>query len=256
MAIFAIGDLHLSLDERIEKPMDVFGRSWADHDARLRENWINTVGQGDTVIICGDVSWGLRLDEALADIRFIEDLPGNKVITKGNHDLWWGSISKLNALSDNITFLQNTGMLIAASDASVNNMPCGHEERMGSSDHSGRIGICGTRGWICPGTDGFDAHDQKIYERELLRLEMSIQDAIAKGAEDLICSLHYPPSNDKFQESGFTEILTRYQVKTCVYGHLHGKEAFKNGYKGYWNGVEYKLVSLDYVDATPVKIYE
>ncbi|MBO4235817.1 MAG: serine/threonine protein phosphatase, partial [Firmicutes bacterium] len=119
-----------------------------------------------------------------------------------------------------------------------------------------RIGICVTRGWICPGTDGFDAHDQKIYERELMRLEMSIKDAISRGAGTLIAALHYPPSNDKFQESGFTEMLSRYNVKTCVYGHLHGREAFKNGYKGFWNNVDYKLVSLDYVNATPVKIFE
>lgn len=233
MAVFAIGDLHLSLDERIEKPMDVFGRSWADHAERLRENWTNTVKNEDTVIICGDISWGLKLEEALADLDFIEELPGHKIITKGNHDLWWGSIGKLNSLSENITFLQNKGIIL-----------------------DGDIGICGTRGWICPGTDGFDAHDQKIYERELLRLEMSIKDAIESGAKTLIASLHYPPCNDKFQESGFTEMLSEYKVKTCVYGHLHGKEAFKNGYKGSWNGVEYKLVSLDYVNATPVRIYE
>lgn len=233
MAIFAIGDLHLSLDERIEKPMDVFGISWADHDERLYANWIETVGPGDTVIICGDISWGLKLDEAMADLRFIEALPGKKIITKGNHDLWWGSVSKLNAISDDLVFLQNTAYVM-----------------------DDGVAICGTRGWICPGTDGFDAHDQKIYERELMRLEMSIKDAIAGGATTLIVSLHYPPSNDKFQESGFTDMLTKYGVKTCVYGHLHGREAFKNGYKGSWNGVEYKLVSLDYVDATPIKIYE
>ena len=233
MAIYAIGDLHLSLDERIEKPMDVFGRSWADHDARLKANWIETVDPDDIVIVCGDISWGLRLDEAMADLKFIEELPGKKIITKGNHDLWWVSIGKLNSISEELVFLQNTAYIT----------PEG-------------VGICGTRGWICPGTDGFDSHDQKIYQRELLRLEMSIRDAINRGAKELIVSLHYPPSNDKFQESGFTEMLSKYNVKTCIYGHLHGREAFKNGYKGSWDGVEYKLVSLDYVDATPVKIYE
>lgn len=254
MAIFAIGDLHLSLDERIEKPMDVFGRSWADHDARLRENWINTVVESDTVIICGDISWGLRLEEALADLKFIEELPGRKILTKGNHDLWWSSISKLNALSDNMTFLQNTAVVIDVAAGAENTAA---SDGKGKAAPSGlRLGICGTRGWICPGTDGFDAHDQKIYDRELLRLEMSLKDAASQGAEEIICALHYPPSNDRFQESGFTDLLTRYNVKTCVYGHLHGREAFKNGYKGYWNGVDYKLVSLDYVDATPVKIYE
>ena len=231
MAIYAIGDLHLSRDERIEKPMDVFGKNWADHDERLRENWIAEITDRDIVIICGDISWGLKLDEAMADLRFIEELPGKKIITKGNHDLWWGSISKLNSISEKLIFLQNMAFVT--------------EEG---------IGICGTRGWICPGTEGFDSHDQKIYSRELLRLEMSIKDALSKGAETLIAALHYPPSNDKFQESGFTEMLRDYKVKTCVYGHLHGREAFKNGYKGSWNGVEYKLVSLDYVNAMPVRL--
>ena len=162
-----------------------------------------------------------------------QKLPGKKVITKGNHDLWWGSVSKLNSLSDDLVFLQNKSYMM-----------------------DDGLAICGTRGWICPGTDGFDAHDRKIYERELMRLEMSIEDGLRNGAKEFICSLHYPPSNDKFQESGFTEMLSKYNVKTCVYGHLHGRDAFKNGYKGYWNGVEYKLVSLDYVNATPVKIHE
>ena len=112
MAIFAIGDLHLSLDERIEKPMDVFGKSWADHDERLKQNWIETVRAEDTVIISGDVSWGLKLDEAMADLEFIIELPGKKVITKGNHDLWWGSVSKLNSLSDDLVFLQNKNSLV------------------------------------------------------------------------------------------------------------------------------------------------
>lgn len=233
MAIYAIGDLHLSMDDRIEKPMDVFGKSWADHDVRLKENWTDTVSDEDIVIICGDISWGLKLDEAMADLNFIEGLPGKKIITKGNHDLWWVSIGRLNAISENLIFLQNTAFVTEDG-----------------------IGICGTRGWICPGTDGFDSHDQKIYNRELMRLEMSIEDALKKGARELIGVLHYPPSNDKFQPSGFTEIMSKCGVKTCVYGHLHGKEAFKHGYKGNWNGVEYKLVSLDYVNATPLKISE
>lgn len=231
MNIFAIGDVHLSLDERIEKPMDVFGPRWQDHDKRLRENWINLVSQEDLVIICGDISWGLRLEEAMEDLLFLDSLPGRKVLTKGNHDLWWNSVSKLNKISENMTFLQNTAFLLEDGTA-----------------------ICGTRGWICPGTDGFDSHDQKIYDREILRLRMSLDDAVSKGAKRIIASLHYPPTNDKYQESGFTSTLEEYGVSQCVYGHLHGKDAFKNGYKGIWNGVEYKLVSLDYVEAKPEKI--
>ena len=236
MKIYAIGDVHLSLDSRIEKPMDVFGPKWANHAERLRENWMETVNPDDLVVICGDISWGLRLEEAMADLMFLNDLPGHKILTKGNHDLWWNSVSKLNAISEGMTFLQNTAFV---TDGSFS-----------------KLAIAGTRGWICPGTDGFDEHDKKIYERELIRLRFSLQDARSKGADEIIAAIHYPPSNDKFQESGFTDLMEEFGVKTCVYGHLHGKEAFKNGYKGVWNGVEYKLVSLDYVEAKPVLIYE
>ena len=235
MKIYAIGDVHLSLDSRIEKPMDVFGPKWANHAERLKENWIEVVRPEDVVVVCGDISWGLRLEEAMADLMFLNDLPGHKVLTKGNHDLWWNSVSKLNAISEDMTFLQNTAYMVEAGR---------------------KIAIAGTRGWICPGTDGFDEHDKKIYERELIRLRFSLQDAKSKGADEIIAAIHYPPSNDKFQESGFTDLMEEFGVKTCVYGHLHGREAFKNGYKGVWNGVEYKLVSLDYVEAKPVLIYE
>jgi len=233
LAIFALGDTHLSFDERIEKPMDVFGDRWENHAERLRANWEASVGPEDTVLVCGDISWGLRLDEAMADLKWLDSLPGRKVITKGNHDLWWTSVSKLNRISPGMTFLQNTAY---------------HAEKEG-------VWICGTRGWICPGTDGFDEHDDKIYKREVLRLEMSLGAARPAEGEALIAALHYPPCNDKFQASGFTELLEKYGVRTCIYGHLHGKDAFKNGYQGVWNGVEYRLVSLDYVEAAPVRIY-
>ena len=116
--------------------------------------------------------------------------------------------------------------------------------------------ICGSRGWICPGTDGFDSHDQKIYDRELFRLSLSLEEAKKAGAGTILAALHYPPTNDKMQGSGFTRMLEEYGVRTCVYGHLHGREAFKNGIKGRLNGVEYKLVSLDYLEGKPELIYE
>lgn len=231
MSIYAIGDLHLSFDERIEKPMDVFGPSWNNHHERVKAHWQKLIGEEDTVIICGDVSWGLKLDEAKADLDWISRLPGKKVITKGNHDLWWTSISKLNRLHEGMYFLQNHAYVVDENTV-----------------------ICGTRGWICPGTEGFDEHDQKIYDRELLRLKMSLDEGRSSGRKNIIVSLHYPPTNDKMQQSGFTELLTEYGVKTCVYGHLHGKEAFKKGIKGIFNSVEYKLVSLDYLEGCPEKI--
>lgn len=231
MSIFAIGDLHLAFDERIEKPMDVFGDAWRDHYLKLRQSWLENITEDDTVIICGDISWGLKLDEAMADLEWIHNLPGTKIITKGNHDLWWSSISKLNKLFDDIHFLQNTSVLTKEG-----------------------VAVCGSRGWICPGSDGFGEHDQKIYDREAHRLELSLQEAEKLGAKQIIAALHYPPTNDKHQESEFTRLLSEYGVKTCLYGHLHGKDAFKNGIKGIYNGVEYRLVSLDYLEACPVRI--
>ena len=232
MSIYAIGDLHLSFDERIQKPMDIFGDLWADHSARVSENWRGTVRDGDTVLIPGDVSWGLRLDEALADFRWIHELPGRKVITKGNHDLWWTSINKMNQMFDDILFLQNHCYAVPGTETV----------------------ICGTRGWICPGTEGFDEHDRKIYDRELIRLEFSLEEAKSMGARDIIAALHYPPTNDKLQPSDFTEMLSRYGVNTCVYGHLHGTVNFGRGLQGTMNGVEYRLVSLDYLESMPEKI--
>lgn len=233
MKIFAIGDPHLSFDERIEKPMDVFGAGWKDHSGRLKEKWEAVVSPDDIVLILGDISWGLRLDEAMADLTWIHELPGKKVITKGNHDLWWVSTNKLNTLFDDVTFLQNHCYMV-----------------------NDGLAICGTRGWICPGTQGFDDHDNKIYEREQLRLRMSLDDARAHSAEEIICCLHYPPTNDKFQSSGFTQLMTEYKVKQCLYGHLHGKDAFKNGFQGQWNGTRYRLVSLDYVGCEPQLVKE
>ena len=234
MSIFAIGDLHLSFDERISKPMDIFGSRWENHAERLKQNWEENIGKDDTVLVCGDISWGLRLEEAMADFKWIESLPGRKIITKGNHDLWWGSIKRLNDISEKIRFLQNDAALIFDGDK--------------------KVSICGARGWICPGTDGFDEHDEKIFKRELIRLEMSLEDAKRHEPDVIIAMLHYPPCNDKFQPSEFTKMLSSYGVKTCIYGHLHGKDAFKNGFQGILNGVEYKLVSLDYIEANPIKI--
>lgn len=232
MKVFAIGDLHLSLDERIEKPMDIFGSRWVNHHERVKDHWEALVSEDDVVLIPGDISWGLRENEALADLAWIDSLPGRKVLTKGNHDLWWTTVSRLNKHFGDMVFLQNKAVMV-----------------------SDKVAICGSRGWICPGTDGYGEHDQKIYNREVLRFEMSLEDAKRQGAEVIIAALHYPPTNDKHQPSGFTDLMTKYGVKTCVFGHLHGKDAFKNGMQGIYNTVEYKLVSLDYLEGKPELIY-
>ncbi|MEG0924678.1 MAG: metallophosphoesterase [Anaerovoracaceae bacterium] len=229
MSIYAIGDLHLSFDDIVEKPMDIFGQSWINHTDNLSRKWIETVSEEDTIIIAGDVSWGLKMSEATADFQWIHGLTGKKIVIKGNHDLWWTSVNKLNSIHEDMVFLQNHCYIL----------------------EDGVTAICGTRGWICPGTDGFTDHDNKIYERELIRLKMSLDEAKKMGAREIVCALHFPPTNDKMQQSGFTEMLSEYGVKICVYGHLHGKEAFKNGLQGNLNGVEYRLVSLDYLEGQP-----
>lgn len=230
MSIYAIGDLHLSMDPKIDKPMDIYGGIWVDHARKVKENCEKKITDNDTLIIAGDISWALKLPDAMADLEWISKLPGKKVCFKGNHDLWWSGIKKLNTLFDDITFMQNDVYMVE------------------------KIAICGTRGWICPGTDGFDASDEKIYKRELLRLEASLKAAIAADAQEIIGVMHYSPTNDKKQLSGFTDLFEKYGVKEVVFGHLHGYDAERNKEPFNLNGVTYRLVSLDGIDADPVKL--
>ncbi len=232
MKIFAIADLHLSFDKSVEKPMDIYGGQWVNHTERLKENWISAITSEDLVLIPGDISWALKRDEAIADLEWIHGLPGKKIFIKGNHDLWWTGVGKLNKLYADMFFLQNDFYSV------------------------GEIAICGSRGWVCPGSDEFTVHDNKIYEREALRLEFSLDAARKSGYERIIGMLHYPPTNDRMHNSKFTELFTKYGVEKVVYGHLHGKDGFKNGLKGVFNGVEYKLVSLDYLQCNPAEIVE
>lgn len=230
MNIFAIADLHLSFDERVNKPMDIYGGQWVNHTGRLKVNWLEKIKDDDIVLMPGDISWALKKEEALVDLEWIHSLPGKKIISKGNHDLWWTGVGKLNKLYENMTFLQN------------------------NFDVAGDIAICGCRGWVCPGSDEFGQHDNKIYERELLRLEFSLSAAKKAGFRRIIGMMHYPPTNDSMHKSGFTDLYSKYGVEKVVYGHLHGKEGYKNGFKGVMNGVEYILVSLDYLQCNPLQI--
>ncbi|MBQ3292243.1 MAG: metallophosphoesterase [Mogibacterium sp.] len=235
MKIFAISDLHLSFNENIDKPMDSFGPEWEDHARRLKENWVDLITDDDLVLIPGDISWGLKLEEAMADFDWIHNLPGRKIISKGNHDLWWGRIGHLNTLYDDITFLQNDCFLL-------------EEEN---------IAITASRGWPYPGSDEYTEHDEKIYSRELQRMRLGLDAAAAKapGARLIVC-LHYPPTDPSGRITGFTDILEEYGVWKCIYGHLHGYASFKRGYRGELRGVQYQLVSLDYLGTVPKLIYE
>lgn len=231
MSIFAIADLHLSFGEGIDKPMDVFGPEWENHAQRLKTEWEKEITDKDTVIIAGDISWALKQEDAMPDLEWINELPGDKILLKGNHELWWTSLNKLSKLYEKgMYFLQNNFYTV------------------------GSTAVCGSRGWICPGTDDFKEHDDKIYKRELLRLKMSLDAAKAAGYDDIIGALHYPPTNDKLQPSGFTKLFEEYGVKQVVYGHLHSKDIWPRGLQAVLNGVDYKLVSLDKLQAKPLKL--
>lgn len=235
MRIFAISDLHLGFGENIDKPMDKFGMGWENHADRLRAAWEERVSPDDIVLIPGDISWGLRLEEAMADFEWLHSLPGTKIISKGNHDLWWGRITYLNTLFDDIVFLQNDCY-----------MP-----------EEGNLVITASRGWPYPGSEEYTEHDEKIYAREQQRLRLGL-DAARKKAPDarIIVCMHYPPSDQGGRQTGYTDILEEYGVWKCIYGHLHGALAFRRGVKGMLRGVEYILVSLDYLGAIPKLIMD
>jgi hypothetical protein len=239
MSIYAIADLHLSFSA--EKPMDIYGGEWVNHTEKLKTNWGAMISENDTVIIPGDCSWALRFEDALVDLKWISELPGKKVFIKGNHDLWWNSVNKLNALFENMFFLQN------------------------SFYEAEGYAICGSRGWICPGDDDFTGHDEKIYKRELGRLRLSLGAAAQAGygkkagsSEEsegkILGVLHFPPASENIRRSGFTEIFEEFGAEKVVYGHLHGKDAYGNGLRGIRNKVEYILTSADYLKCTPSKI--
>lgn len=237
MSLFAIGDLHLSFGEGIDKPMDVFGPSWKNYELRLKEAWLDLIRPEDTVIIPGDISWAMSLEEASADFEWIAALPGEKIIFKGNHDLWWSSHKKLNSIDPTLHFLQN--------------------ESYDGKDFT----VIGSRGWLCPGSRDFaESTDRKIYERELARLELSAADAEKKGilgdGRPVIGALHYPPTNEKKQSSGFTEFFSKYSARCVVYGHLHGDAAFMNGPSETIGGCRYYLCSLDKLQCIPKKILD
>jgi len=230
MRIHAISDLHLSLS--VNKPMDIFGDRWSNYMDRLQEEWKSTVGDEDYVIVPGDISWATYLDEAVADFKFINELPGKKIISKGNHDYWWTTANKLSKFKEqhdfeNIEFMHNNCFVI------------------------GDIVLCGTRGWQCPGDEGFEAEDDKIYHRELQRLELSLKSAPPEKAAQIYVSLHYPPFNSQHQPSDFVGIMKKYGVRKCIYGHLHGY-SFKNAVQGDYDGIEFSLVSADYLNFRPV----
>lgn len=222
MAVYAISDLHLSFST--DKPMDKFGSNWANYTEKIKAHWLATVKEEDIVLIGGDISWAMHLPEAKKDLEWISELPGHKYMIKGNHDYWWTSLKKMQEAFPKINFVYNNAF-----------------------SHEG-IGIAGTRGWVCPNSKEFNLDDLKIYKRELLRLEGSIKLALKTNPETLICMIHYPPTNERFEDSGFTELFEKYGVSHVIYGHLHSTDGFKVGFKGRRQGVNYHLTACDYLD--------
>lgn len=229
MALYAISDLHLAFST--DKPMDIFGEKWYKHDEKIKKNWMDKVKEEDLVLIAGDISWSMKAEESKSDLDFIDSLPGKKIISKGNHDYWWQGITKLNKMYENTKFLQNNFYTY--------------------KDYA----ICGSRAWICPGTDRFTEKDKKIYERELIRLKLSLDSAKNSGYTKFIVMIHYPPTNEKHEDSAFTELFKEYGVEKVIYGHLHGP-SLGNVINGERDGVEYIMTSCDYINFDPKLILE
>lgn len=230
MAIYALADLHLSFST--DKPMDVFGEAWGNYTEKICGNWQSTVGPDDLVIIPGDISWATYIEDAYEDFKFINSLNGKKAILKGNHDYWWNTLSKMNKFLaenrfDTISILNNTAMEFE--DAA----------------------ICGTRGWWVK--EDMSEEDLKIFDREKIRLVLSLEEAVKLKKDRIIVGLHYPPLDKAGEHREFLEILKEYKVDTCVYGHLHS-HSHKTAVVGDVEGVDMKLVSADYVNFMPIKI--
>lgn len=227
--LYAIGDLHLSFQS--DKPMDIFGEAWANHENRLIEGF-STLTEEDTCVICGDITWSMSIEEALSDFMFIEKLPGKKIILKGNHDYWWSTASKAKKF-----FEKNE---IKTIDILHNNCFFVDED----------TAVCGTRGWFYEEMRHTE-HDKKIMNRELMRLEASLQ--MAGDAKRKYCFFHYPPIFGSYVCHEMIKIMVRYGVTDCWYGHIHGR-AHKMAFTGTSEGIKYHMVSADYLGFVPEKI--
>ena len=231
MALYAIGDPHLSLT--VQKPMDIFGPVWENHTWKLLRGFQDTVSPEDTVILCGDLSWGMRLEECEADFRFLDALPGRaKYIVKGNHDYWWTTRSKME------TFFR---------DRALNTLHLLSNECVLYGDTA----LCGTRGWFFDlEQTGQREHNEKLLNRECIRLEASLK---AAGEREKIVFLHYPPLYQNYRCQPILDLLNRYGVRRCCFAHLHGKSRAL-AIEGMCGGIEYTLISADHLNFVPKQI--
>ena len=221
MRLFAIGDLHLPGGQ--EKPMDVFGGHWEDHFARIAQDWRERVTDDDVVLIPGDTSWAMQLSEAMPDLHAIGELPGRKILIKGNHDYWWGGIGQVRrALPQGMQAIQHDVVDL------------------------GDVVVCGTRGWAYPTEETpLSQEDERLFNREMIRLELALASAVKQAGErPIVVMLHYPPLYQQDRDTPFTRLLEKYPVQLVVYGHLHGA-GIRAGFNGVWNGIRYMLTSCD-----------
>ncbi|MDN5348184.1 MAG: uncharacterized protein PWP65_1748 [Clostridia bacterium] len=228
--LYAIADLHLSGAN--PKPMDIFGPLWQDHQQKIEKNWPSD--ERDVIIVGGDISWAMSLEEALVDLKWLDGLPGRKILLRGNHDYWWKAIGRLRSLPlKTIFFLQNDHFLLP----------------------DGRA-ICGTRGWNCPGDPLFEADPEnngRIYRREIERLRLSLESARRAGARRATVALHFPPCSDQANSSGFIELMEDYPVDSCIFGHIHGAAQAKV-FQGFREGIKYFFVAAEYLHFRPLRI--
>lgn len=224
MALYVMGDLHLCLGA--PKPMDIFGGAWVHYMDKLRRG-LSVIRPEDTTVLLGDLSWALDLKEAAPDFAFINAIPGRKIIVKGNHDYWWSTASKF------YQFCAEQGF----SDQWILHNNC---------YEYGDFAICGTRGWFFE-EERSGAHDEKVFRRELCRLEASLK---AAGEREKLVFLHYPPRYRGYCCDEILELLRRYEVRRCFYGHLHGA-SHALAMEGLWDGTEYRLVSADRLNFCP-----
>lgn len=227
MALYAIGDLHLSLGTN--KPMDVFGGAWVGYVEKLRQG-VSVIRPEDTTVLVGDLSWAMNLNQAYQDFSWIDAIPGRKIIVKGNHDYWWSTAAKFYKFCEQYGFKDQWIL--------NNNF----------YEYDG-YALCGTRGWFFE-EDRSGVHDKKVFDRELQRLETSLK---AAGDMPKLAFLHYPPKYRGYDCHEIIALLKKYEVKKCYYGHLHGA-SHKLAIEGLWDGIEYKLVSADRLDFHPFQV--
>ena len=228
MALYAIGDLHLCLGA--PKPMDVFGGNWTGYMDKLKDG-MSVITEADTTVLLGDLSWALSLEESAADFAWINEIPGRKIILKGNHDYWWSTAAQFNK------FCEANGF----EDLHLLNNNCFEYENWA---------ICGTRGWFFE-EERSGSHDEKVFKRELCRLEASLK---AAGEKHKAVFLHYPPRYKGYECREILELLEKDEVRLCLYGHLHGG-SHKLAMEGLWDGVEFRLVAADYLNFKPYKVF-